>query len=76
MDNAITNVMRMAGVTLVEAISMATRNPARVGRISGRQRGITTGERADIVLFRYNPQTKGIEVLKTIVGGREVFSAN
>ena len=32
--SAITNVMRMTGVTLVEAIAMATRNPARVGRIA------------------------------------------
>ena len=39
MDEAISNVMRMTGISLVEAISMATRNPARVGRIAGRQRG-------------------------------------
>ena len=31
MDDGVSNVMRMAGVTLNEAISMATRNPARVG---------------------------------------------
>ena len=73
MDHAISNVMRMTGVTLVEAISMATRNPARLGRIAGRQRGISAGERADLVLFRYHPETKNIQVLKTIVGGREVF---
>ena len=75
MDRAISNLIRMAGVTLVEAISMATRNPARVGRIAGRQRGIATGDRADLVLFRYQSDTKNIEVLKTIVGGREVFPA-
>lgn len=76
MDHAIRNVMRMAGASLVEALAMASRNPARVGRIGGRQRGIATGERADLVLFRYDPATKDITVLQTIAGGRTVYSAN
>jgi N-acetylglucosamine-6-phosphate deacetylase len=75
MDEGISNVMRMTGISLVEAISMATRNPARVGRIAGRQRGIATGERADLVLFRYDAETKAIEVVQTIVGGKTVYSA-
>lgn len=75
MDEGISNVMRMTGISLVEAISMATRNPARVGRIAGRQRGITTGERADLVLFRYDADTKAIEVVQTIVGGKTVYNA-
>ena len=76
MDKAITNVMRMTGVSLVEAISMATRNPARVGRIAGRQRGLAAGDRADFVLFRYDKQTNAIEVVQTIVSGKEVFAAS
>lgn len=75
MDNGISNVMRMTGISLVEAISMATKNPARVGRIAGRQRGLTGGDRADFVLFRYDPESKAIHVVKTIVGGEEVFAA-
>ena len=75
MDHEITNIMRMTGISLVEAISMATRNPARVGRIAGRQRGLMTGERADFVLFRYNDQTKEIDVVQTIVGGRQAYAA-
>jgi len=75
MDDAITNVMRMTGISLVEAISMATRNPARVGRIAGRQRGLATGERADFVLFRYEPNRNRIDVVQTIVGGRQVYAA-
>ena len=62
-------------VSLVEAISMATRNPARVGRIAGRQRGIASGERADMVLFRYDSVTSDIKVVRTIVGGEEVYSS-
>lgn len=76
MDHAIRNVMRMAGVSLVEAIAMATRNPARVGRVAGRQRGIATGERADLVLFRYDAQTHEVEVMQTIAGGEIVYQAS
>lgn len=75
MDDAVGNVMRMAGVTLTEAISMATRNPARVGRIAGRQRGIATGDRADLVLFRWHEAEKRIEVVETIMGGTTVYQA-
>jgi N-acetylglucosamine-6-phosphate deacetylase len=75
MDHAITNIMKMTGISLVEAISMATRNPARVGRIAGRQRGLVTGDRADFVLFRYHEQTKQIEVVETIVGGEQAYAA-
>ncbi len=52
MDRAVENVMRLAGVSLVEAITMATINPARIGRVVSRQRGLRPGERADLVRFR------------------------
>ncbi len=73
MDRAIENVMRLAGLNLRDAISLATRNPARVGRIPNRQRGLATGERADLVRFRYDEQTRSIEVLETYLDGRKVF---
>jgi N-acetylglucosamine-6-phosphate deacetylase len=75
MDDAIGNVVRMGGVSLPEAISMAARNPARIGRIAGRQRGLTPGDRADLVLFGWHPATQGVEVLETIVSGRSVWRA-
>lgn len=52
MNDAIANVMRMAGVTLRQAVEMATLNPARILRMDGRSRGLAAGERADLVLFR------------------------
>jgi N-acetylglucosamine-6-phosphate deacetylase len=75
MDDAIGNVIRMTGVSLTEALSMATRNPARIGRIAGRQRGIAPGDRADFVLFRWNDKAKTIEVVETILGGNTVWRA-
>ncbi|MDZ4802715.1 MAG: amidohydrolase family protein [Bryobacteraceae bacterium] len=74
MDDAIGNVMRMAGVSLTEALTMATKNPARVGRIGGRQRGLVPGDRADLVLFRWDEAAKKIHVVETIVSGKSVFT--
>jgi N-acetylglucosamine-6-phosphate deacetylase len=71
MDQAIGNVMLRAGVTLAEAITMATTNPARVGRIGGRLRGLQPGSRADFVLFRF--AERGIEVLETYFSGQRML---
>jgi len=74
MDHAIGNVMRLADVSLREALTMASANPARIGRISGRRRGLNAGERADLVRFRYDAASKQIRVLETYVGGVRVFA--
>lgn len=68
MDHAIQNVMKLAGLSLRDAITLATRNPARVGRIPYRQRGLNTGERADLVRFTHD-DAGGIRVVETFVGG-------
>jgi N-acetylglucosamine-6-phosphate deacetylase len=75
MDKGVENLMRLAGLSLVEAISMATQNPARMGRIASRQRGLATGERADLVLFRVDEATKAVAVEQTWLGGKLVFQA-
>lgn len=75
MDRAIQNVMQIAGLSLRDAITMATRNPARLGRVSGRQRGLSPGERADVVKFRFDERTKEIQVLETYLNGRLVAAA-
>ncbi len=73
MHRGVENLVRMTGITLGEAITMATRNPARVGRISGRQRGLTPGDRADFVVFS---MTDGrIEVQETWISGQRVYQA-
>ncbi|MCA2972479.1 MAG: amidohydrolase family protein [Acidobacteriaceae bacterium] len=73
MHRGVENLVRMTGITLGEAITMATRNPARVGRISGRQRGLTPGDRADFVVFS---MTDGrIEVQETWISGQRVYLA-
>ncbi len=73
MNAAIPNVMRMAGVSLRDAVTMATTNPARVGRISGRHRGLAAGQRADLVVFRQNGDA--LQILETYVDGERVYSS-
>lgn len=71
MDRAIQNVMRATGVSLLEAVTMATINPARVGRVVSRQRGLRNGERADMVRFRM--EDGALQVMETYLNGRRVF---
>ena len=72
MDHAIANVMRTAGITLSQAVPLATRNPARVGRIPSRQRSLNPGDRADLVRFRLD-ESGQIRVLDTYLAGERVF---
>jgi N-acetylglucosamine-6-phosphate deacetylase len=76
MDQAIGNVMRTAGLNLSEAVTLATRNPARVGRVPYRQRGLNPGDRADLVRFRLDESTLQLTILETYLNGQRVFGAN
>ena len=75
MDAGISNLMQFAGLNLRDAITMATRNPARAGRIPSRQRGLAPGERADLVRFRIDDEDGRIHVLETYLSGDLVFTA-
>ncbi len=75
MDHAIGNTVRLGGVTLRDAVVMATQNAARVGRVAGRQRGIVPGEKADVVLFEWEPSACQLRVKETIVAGISVYKA-
>lgn len=75
MDRGVENLMRLAGLTLPEALTMAARNPARIGRIEHRLRGLQPGERADIVEFEYDAAAKSIRVTRTWVEGELAWQA-
>jgi len=72
MDRAIGNVMARAGVSLAHAVTMATTNPARVGRVPGRLRGLQPGSRADLVRFRMDAGR--VEILETWLSGKRVYA--
>jgi N-acetylglucosamine-6-phosphate deacetylase len=75
MDHAIGNTVKMAGITLREALAMATVNPARVCKIAGRQRGLQPGEKADLVRFTWSDASHSLTVIETIVGGNTVYTS-
>lgn len=68
MTTGVANLMRIAGLTLGEAVRMASINPGIAGRIAGRMRGIVPGERADLVQFRMT-QANTVEVVATWISG-------
>ena len=75
MDRSIGNTVRMARVSLTQALAMATVNAARVARIAGRQRSLTPGEKADFVKFRWDDATQALTVMETIVAGISVYKS-
>ena len=75
MDQAVANTVRFTKLRLRDAIAMATVNAARVGRIAGRLRGLSTGEKADAVRFHWDPDRFALTVTETIVAGRSVYES-
>jgi len=72
MDRAIGNVMTRGGVSLAHALTMASTNPARVGRVPGRFRGLQPGARADLV--RFGIEHGRMTILETWLSGKRVFA--
>lgn len=75
MDHGVRNLVRLAGLSLRDAVVMATSNAARAARIGARSRGISAGDKADLVEFRWNEETRDIDVLRTWLGGQLVYDA-
>jgi N-acetylglucosamine-6-phosphate deacetylase len=75
MERAVANLVRLAGLELRDAVTLAARNPARIGRIEHRQRGLAAGERGDVVQFRFRKDPPALGIEKVWLSGREVYSA-
>jgi N-acetylglucosamine-6-phosphate deacetylase len=75
MDHAVGNSVRLGGISLRDALAMATVNAARAGRIAGRQRGLAPGEKADLVRFRWSDSTQQLTVVETVLAGSTVYTA-
>ncbi len=72
MHRGVENLMRLAGLSLADAIRMATINPARAGKVPGRAQALVPGAPADIVQFRLTP-SQAVEITATWLTGRQVF---
>jgi N-acetylglucosamine-6-phosphate deacetylase len=70
MDRGVGNLMRLAGLSLADAVRMATVNAARAGAVPGRTAGLAAGDRGDLIQFRAGDD--GIEVISTWLSGRRV----
>ncbi len=75
MDRGIENLVKLGELPFSHAIVLATRNPARAGRIAGRQKGLVPGDRADLVEFGWNADTAELTVQRTYLDGEVVFEA-
>jgi N-acetylglucosamine-6-phosphate deacetylase len=67
-DRLVSNMVRLAGVTLADAIRMITSTPARIMGISDRKGSLVKGMDADIVIFDEN-----ISIQSTMVKGKVVY---
>jgi len=68
MDRAVANVQRFAGVSLQQAVEMATLTPARVIGWDRRKGSLAPGKDADVVILDENANVK-----MTMIGGEVVW---
>ncbi|MES2108609.1 MAG: N-acetylglucosamine-6-phosphate deacetylase [Bacteroidota bacterium] len=67
-DLLVRNMVKLAGVPLVDAIEMSALTPARIMSIADKKGSLETGKDADIVIF-----DDDINIEKTIVNGNVVY---
>ncbi len=65
----VVQVMRMAGLTLAEALRLATSNP---GALAGGRGRLEPGARADLIRFTYAPDAPALKIVQSFVAGREI----
>lgn len=68
-DRLVRNMIRMAGVPLLEAVRMMSMTPARIMNISDKKGSLVEGKDADIVIF-----DEDINIQHTIIRGRQIYS--
>jgi N-acetylglucosamine-6-phosphate deacetylase len=68
LDKAIKNMVDITGISLIEAIKMATLNPAKCLGIENKKGSLEPGKDADIVIL-----DEKLEVRATLVKGRAVY---
>lgn len=73
MDRGIANLIRLAGLSLPDAVRMATVNPAAAGSVPGACTALARGAPADLVQFRFTSSPPHVEIISTCLGGQQVF---
>ncbi len=67
MDRGVENLMRFAGLTLVQALRLATVNAAAAAGLDTRRGFLQPGDDADLVLFRFTPDPPRVAIERTMV---------
>ena len=75
MDRGVENLMRIAGLSLADAVTLATTNAARAGRVPARAAGLVPGDRADIIQYRFNKSDLKITIQTTYLSGEMVYES-
>jgi len=73
MHRGIANLIRLAGLSLADAVRLATVNPARAGAVPLAGTALVPGAPADLVQFRYDPTPPRLEIISTWRDGSQVF---
>ena len=72
----IANAVRLAGLTLAEAVRLSSTNPARLLGLDRAGRGVVrVGASADLTVFRFAPDDEDLTVEVTLVAGEVVYAA-
>lgn len=68
LDKGVGNLVRFAGLTLLDALKLATANPAQSIQLEGRRGFLAPGDAADLALFAYDEQTAEVRVQELRMG--------
>jgi N-acetylglucosamine-6-phosphate deacetylase len=74
MDRGVENLMKTAGLSLGDAVRMATTNAARAAHVPLRVAGLAAGDRADLIIFHFDRNAQQIEIDATYLDGRCVYN--
>ncbi len=70
MNQGVANLVHLGGLSLRDAVQLATVNPARVVHLTGRQHGLVAGDLGDVVVFRFR---EAVEIVAAYIAGRQVI---
>jgi N-acetylglucosamine-6-phosphate deacetylase len=69
-DRLVRTMIKLAGVSLLEAVTMITKTPARIMKIDNKKGSLAKGKDADILIF-----DEDINIKMTMVKGRIVYTS-
>lgn len=70
-DLLVRTMIKLAGLSVHDAVQMMSHNPSRILGVDNKKGSLTVGKDADIIIF-----DKNIDVQKTFVNGKMIYSKN